>query len=78
MPACLLGGTDLEAQCYSWKKYTATKINRALGRNDRFWHEESFDHLVRTPEQFDCLRRYIADNPHEAGLHAGEYLYVRR
>jgi type I restriction enzyme R subunit len=74
--ACLLGGTDVEAQCYSWKKHTATKINRALRQTGRFWHEESFDHLIRTPEQFDYLRRYIADNPHAAGLRTGEYLHV--
>jgi putative transposase len=74
---CLLGDTDVEAQCYSWKKYTAMQINRALGQAGRFWHEESFDHLVRTPEQFDYLRRYIADNPNEAGLRTGEYLYCR-
>jgi hypothetical protein len=54
---CLLGNTDLEEQCYSWKKYTATSINRALGQKGRFWQEESFDHLVRSPEQFHYLRR---------------------
>src|SRR5437588_741617 len=59
--AGLLGGTDMERQCKSWKKYAATKLNRALGRRGRFWQEESFDHLVRSPEQFDYLRRYIAD-----------------
>jgi type I restriction enzyme R subunit len=76
--ACLLGDTDLEAQCYSWKKYTSTKINRALGRKGRFWQEESFDHLVRSPEQFDYLRRYISDNPRKAGLREGQYLHWRR
>lgn len=75
---CLLGDTDVEDQCYSWKKYTATQINRALGRKGRFWQEESFDHLVRSPEQFDCFRRYIANNGKDAGLRDGEYLhYVR-
>ena len=74
---CLLGQTDLETQCYSWKKYTATKINRALGRKGRFWHEESFDHLVRSPEEFEHLRRYIVENPQEARLHEGEYLLWR-
>jgi len=47
----------------------------SVGHKGRFWHEESFDHLVRTPEQFEYLRRYIADNPNEAMLRAGEYLY---
>jgi type I restriction enzyme R subunit len=75
---CLLGDTDLEEQCYSWKKYTATKINRTLAQKGRFWQEESFDHLVRTPEQFEYLRLYIADNPKKAELHPGEYLHWRR
>ena len=75
--ACLQGATDVLDQCYSWKRHMATKINRAMGRQGRFWHEESFDHLVRGPEQFDRLRLYIADNPREAGLLPGEYLYCR-
>jgi putative transposase len=74
---CLLGATDLEEQCRSWKKYTATQINRMLGQRGRFWHEESFDHLVRTPEQFEYLRAYIANNPSAAGLREGNYLYCR-
>jgi type I restriction enzyme R subunit len=71
---CLQGETDIESQCRSWKKYTATKINRALGQRGRFWQEESFDHLIRTPEEFDYLRRYIADNPAKARLREGEFL----
>jgi putative transposase len=76
--ACLLGETEIEAQCFSWKKFTAGKINKALGRSGRFWQEESFDHLVRSPEQFEYLRRYIAENPMKAGLKVGEYLYFSR
>ena len=71
----LLGDTDIEAQCYSWKKFAATQINRVLGEKGRFWQEESFDHLVRSPEQFDCLRRYIAENGPKAGLRPGEYYH---
>jgi type I restriction enzyme R subunit len=72
---CLKGATEIETQCKSWKTFTATKINRALGRRGRFWQEESFDHLVRSPEQFEYLQRYIADNPKRAGLPAGEFLH---
>jgi type I restriction enzyme R subunit len=75
---CLLGSTDVEEQCHSWKKYSAGKINRVLGRKGRFWQEESFDHLVRSTRQFDALRAYIAANPAKAGLAAGHYRhYVR-
>lgn len=75
---CLLGTTELEAQCYSWKKFTAGKINKALGRKGRFWQEESFDHLVRSLEQFEYLRAYIANNPKKAGLRPGEFVFWRR
>jgi hypothetical protein len=33
------------AQCESWKRYTATRINAALGRSGRFWQQDGFDHL---------------------------------
>jgi putative transposase len=76
--ACLLGNTEIEKQCYSWKKFTAALINKALGQRGRFWQEESFDHLVRSPEQFEYLQRYIAENPEKAGLRPGECLYYSR
>lgn len=75
---CLLGDTDVEEQCYSWKKYTATRINRLLGQKGRFWQEESFDHLVRTAEQLAAIQQYIAENPARARLQEGEYDYWRR
>jgi type I restriction enzyme R subunit len=63
------------AQCESWKHFTATQINRRIGRKDRFWQQDGFDHLVRSAEQFDYYRRYIANNPIRANLPAGEYVH---
>jgi type I restriction enzyme R subunit len=63
--------------CDSWLHYSAYRINRAIGEKGRFWQPEPFDHLVRSPKQYDYLRRYIATNPRKAGLQAGEYLYRR-
>jgi putative transposase len=74
---CLLGETEIESVCYSWKKFSAAKINSALGRRGRFWQEESFDHLVRSPEQFEYFRWYIAENPVAARLKDGESLHYR-
>jgi len=75
---CLLGLTEIERQCKSWKRFMACEINRALARRGRFWQEESFDHLVRSPEQFEHFQRYIGENPSNAGLRPGEYLaFVR-
>jgi len=68
---CLLGETDIEAQCTSWKRFTAKEINQKLGTKGRFWQEESFDHLIRSPEQFDAIQCYIARNPER--LNPGEF-----
>ncbi|HEY2411120.1 MAG TPA: transposase [Pirellulaceae bacterium] len=70
---------DMKHWCKSWKHWTAGRINEALGQSGRFWQVESFDHLVRSGEQFEFLRRYVAENPIVAGLKVGEYrLYSRR
>ncbi|MCY2994251.1 MAG: transposase [Planctomycetota bacterium] len=66
------------AQCESWKHYTAGKINRALGQRRRFWQQDGFDHLVRSPEQFEYLRRYIADNSQKAKLRPGEFIHYSK
>jgi REP element-mobilizing transposase RayT len=74
----LLGETEIEAQCRSWKTFSARSINTLLGRQGRFWQEESFDHLVRSSEQFEYFEQYITENPRKARLRQGEYLYRRR
>ena len=43
-----------------------------------FWQVEQFDHLVRSPEDFDKYRRYIADNPAKARLRAGSFRYFMK
>jgi putative transposase len=76
--ACVLGDTEIEAQCRSWKRFSANRINRLRGRRGRFWQEESFDHLVRNAEQFERFEKYIAENPQKARLADGDFLYWRR
>ncbi len=63
------------AQCESWKHFTATQINRRLQRSGRFWQRDGFDHLVRTADQIEALRRYITRNPGNARLRDGEFLH---
>ena len=65
-------------QVESWKTWTAREINKRANREGRFWQDESFDHLVRSPGAFDKFRRYIAENPAKAKLNEGEYSYWRR
>lgn len=73
----LIGDNALSAVCYSWKKYTANLINRRLGRKGHFWQGESFDHIVRSPEQFEYLQSYISANPQKAGLKSGEFVHYQ-
>ncbi len=67
----------MSKQCTSWMHYTAHVINRRIGKCGHFWQSDPFDHLVRSPEQYDYLRTYIADNPKKARLEAGQYHYRR-
>ncbi|MFN0016655.1 MAG: transposase [Pirellulaceae bacterium] len=65
-------------QCDSWKYFTATQINRRLACKGRFWQEDQFDHLVRSPEDFSHFRSYIAENPKRARLRPGEYIHFTK
>ena len=62
-------------QCEGWKRFTAVRLNRLLGRSGRFWQVDGFNHLVRDETHFEKFRRYIADNPRQAGLKNGEYFW---
>lgn len=76
--AAFLHQDAMLAQCESWKHFTAREINKRLGRKGRFWQQDSFDHLVRSEEQFQFLRRYIAENPKRAKLRDGESLHFSK
>jgi len=53
----------------SLKGYTACEANRILGCPGRsFWQGESFDHMVRSEQEFERIRAYIEENPVRAGL----------
>lgn len=60
--------TRMLAQCESWKHFTAGQINKVIGRRGRFWQTDTFDHLVRSADQLDTLRSYVADNAFQARL----------
>ena len=51
------------------KNYSARQANAILGRTGQpFWQDESYDHWVRGPEEFEKIVRYIEWNPVVAGL----------
>jgi len=71
--AAFVSEDSMLKQCESWKHYTATQINRRLVTSGRFWQQDGFDHLVRSEEQFEFLRKYIECNPSRANLKTGEF-----
>jgi hypothetical protein len=51
------------------KGASAREANALLGLTGvPFWQDESYDHLVRSPEQFERIENYILQNPVRAGL----------
>jgi len=53
----------------SLKTGTARKANLLLSRTGTpFWQDESYEHLVRTAEEFRRIQRYIENNPVKVGL----------
>lgn len=58
-----LQGYALSSILHTWKSYSAQKINALVGRQGRLWQKETFDHIVRSPEQLERINAYIRDNP---------------
>jgi len=51
------------------KGRTARQANLLLGLTGQpFWQDESYDHVVRSDEEFARIARYIENNPVSAGL----------
>lgn len=65
-------------QCESWKHYTARQINKEFNQSGPFWQQDGFDHLVRSEEEFETLRQYIADNGPKAKWKAGEFRHFSK
>ncbi|MBW7863753.1 MAG: transposase [Candidatus Hydrogenedentes bacterium] len=58
-----LPGFKLSAILHGWKSYSANRINTLLGRAGTLWQKESFDHIVRGPDQLERINAYIWNNP---------------
>ena len=50
------------------KGYTAQQANKVLGRTGQFWQRETYDHVVRSPEEMTRIIAYVVNNPVKAGL----------
>ena len=52
----------------SWKSFSAHEINKREKCTGQLWQHESYDHIVRSPEQLRHFERYIHNNPAKAGI----------
>jgi REP element-mobilizing transposase RayT len=50
------------------KGRSARQCNQHLGREGKFWADESYDHVVRDEKEFERILAYIVNNPVKAGL----------
>jgi type I restriction enzyme R subunit len=63
-----VSGEELEIVLKQLKGASAALCNRLLGRSGTFWQRDSYDHIVRSLEQLEQFRQYIADNPAKASI----------
>lgn len=52
----------------SLKRHTGRESNKIINRFGSFWHEESYDHIVRNERELININNYIMNNPVKAGL----------
>jgi putative transposase len=53
---------------HSIKSFTANECNKTLGRTERFWQDESYDHCVTDEAELGRIVEYVEFNPCKAGL----------
>ena len=61
-------GSSRESIMHSIKRHSAQECNRLLGRCGAFWQPESYDRVVRDPEELERIVSYVEWNPVKAGL----------
>lgn len=61
-------GHPLDQVVHSWKSYSATRVNRMLGRSGRFWQTEYYDRFIRDRGHLARVVAYVEHNPVTAGM----------
>lgn len=62
-----MSGGELSDILHSWKSFTANKLNKSTGNKGAVWQDESYDHIVRSPEQLAFYTNYIRKNLEQSG-----------
>ena len=56
-------GYDVITTVGNIKSFTATQINKLLGKQDKLWQKDSFDRIIRNTDDFAAKMDYIIHNP---------------
>ncbi len=62
-PVTPFGSHELSEILHTWKSFTAHQLKKLFPSEGGVWQKESFDHIVRSPQQLDRIEQYIRDNP---------------
>jgi REP element-mobilizing transposase RayT len=63
-----IGTWELARILHSWKSFSAHELVRRFGCPTPVWQRESYDRLLRNPNEFARAIRYVENNPAVAGL----------
>jgi len=74
----LVGDCAVSSLMHSWRSYSAQTINRKLGRKGPLWGRDYWDRIIRSPEHYWHVRRYIQNNPAKAKLSENQTLLWTR
>ncbi|HKK19160.1 MAG TPA: transposase, partial [Opitutales bacterium] len=61
-------GHRLPKILHSLKSFTSNEINKLVKRKGSLWQDESYDRIVRSPEEMSHFREYIRKNPQAAKI----------
>lgn len=66
-------GESLSRVVAGWKRFSATRINKARSAAGALWQKDYFDRMIRDWDHFIQVARYIRVNPEKAKLTTGRY-----
>jgi len=66
-------GESLSQIVAGWKRFSATKINKAGETSGSLWQKDYFDRLIRDWDHFINIVRYIRRNPQKAQLKSAHF-----
>jgi len=62
-----LPGYELGGILHSWKSFSANELNKSAGNEGAVWQDESYDHIVRSPQQLAFYVNYVQKNLEQSG-----------